>query len=226
MKKLLSILLLSALSVTAFAQCNQYYVLKKGTAWEFSNFNSKGKLESKTMQKVTEYKETSGGFEATIEIVTEDDKGEQVMGGSTKLICENGVMLFDLKDVMSAETMEAYKNFDMSVDGINLEIPDNLKVDQELKDAEMNIHIEASPMQVNLKFTITDRKVLAEENLKVPAGSFDCFKITQKVSMKMMMMVESISTEWYAREVGMIKSESYNKKGKLMSYSLLTAYSK
>jgi len=226
MKKLLSILLLSVFSVTVFAQCNQYYVIKQGTTWEISNFSNKDKLEGKSIQKVTEYKETSEGFEATLEIISEDDKGEQVMAGSTKLLCENGVIRFDLRDVMPAETMESYENFEMSVDGTNIELPDNLKVGQELNDANVNFHIEASPMQINFKFNITDRKVLAEETLKVPAGSFDCFKVTQTVSMKMMMVVESTSVEWYAKEVGMIKSESYNKKGKLLSYSLLTNYTK
>jgi len=42
--------------------------------------------------------------------------------------------------------------------------------------------------------------------------------------MKTIMKMETSSTEWFSKEVGMVKSESYNKKGKLISYSLLTAY--
>jgi len=45
--------------------------------------------------------------------------------------------------------------------------------------------------------------------------------LTQKVSTKMM-IVEGTSTEWYSENVGMVRSESYSKKGKLLGYSELT----
>jgi hypothetical protein len=66
--------------------------------------------------------------------------------------------------------------------------------------------------------------VLAEETLNTPAGKFDCFKISQKVFMKTLGKIEINSIEWYSEDVGMVKSETYDKKGKLKTYSLLTTY--
>jgi hypothetical protein len=41
-----------------------------------------------------------------------------------------------------------------------------------------------------------------------------------------MVKTEASSKEWYAEGVGLVKSEIYNKKGKLMGYSELTSFEK
>jgi hypothetical protein len=38
----------------------------------------------------------------------------------------------------------------------------------------------------------------------------------------MMVRMKNNSKEWYAENVGMVRSETYNKRGKLMGYSELT----
>ena len=79
-------------------------------------------------------------------------------------------------------------------------------------------------MMMTFKIDITERKVIGEETLNTPAGSFNCFKISQKIVMKTVLKMEMNSIEWYSKEVGMVKSETYNKKNKLKSYTLLTTY--
>ena len=37
---------------------------------------------------------------------------------------------------------------------------------------------------------------------------------------------ESTTATWYSENVGMVRSESYDKKGKLTDYTLLTNFSK
>ena len=225
MKRIFLIAAVLFFNLGSYAQCNHYFNVKEGTNWTLSNYDAKGKLQSKTIQKVSAYKETSNGFEATFNITSVDKKGEQTMLGSSTIVCDNGIIYFDMNDMFPKEQLQAMESFEMTVDGTNLELPANLKVGQELKDAEVNLHIDASPMQMNFKINITERKVLAEEHLNTPAGEFDCFKITQKVFMKTIGKMETSSIEWYAKGVGMVKSESYNKKGKMMGYSLLTTYS-
>ena len=224
MKKLSLIGALLIFSIATFAQCNQYYNVKEGTNWTTTNYSAKGKLESKTIQKVTEYSESSNGFEATFEITSVDDKGEQNTLGSSTMRCEDGVIYFDMEDMFPEEQMQSMQGFDMTVDGTNLELPANLKVGETLNDAEINLHISASPMKLNFKVNITDRQVLAKENLKTPAGDFDCFKLSQNVYMKTIGKMEMKTIEWYSEGVGMVKSESYNKKGKMTGYSILTVY--
>ncbi len=225
MKKLLIIGTLLFFSIASFAQCNQYYHVKEGTNWVVSNYNAKGKLEGKTIQKVTAYKELADKFEATFEITSVDKKGEQINVGSSTIKCDDGVIYFDMDKMFPQEQMQSMENFEMTVDGTNLELPSTLKTGQMLKDANIVMHINASPMQMNFKIDITDRQVLGEETLNTPAGSFDCFKISQKIFMKTVIKMEMRSIEWFSKDVGMVKSETYDKKGKLKSYTLLTSYS-
>lgn len=224
MKKLVVLLVSVLINAVSFAQCNQYYKLKEGTSWTITSYNAKGKLEGKMVQKIVEYQETSSGFEAEMQMIFTDSKGEEAMNNTTTLICKDGVVHFDVKDLVPQAQMEAMQNFDISVEGDGMEIPDNLTTGQQLKDAHVVMHIDASPMKMTFKIDVVDRKVLAEENLHTPAGDFDCFKLSQKTAVKTMGTVETKSIEWYAKEVGMVKSESYNKKGKMMGYSILTAY--
>ena len=69
----------------------------------------------------------------------------------------------------------------------------------------------------------TNRKVEARESYTCPAGTFECLVISQTTQTKMVMKIETSSKEWYAKEIGMVRSEFYNKKGVLKGYSLLTA---
>lgn len=158
--------------------------------------------------------------------ITFIDKDEvQMLLGSTTLKCEDGVIYFDLEDMFPSKTMESMENFEMSIEGTNLELPKNLKVGQSLKDVEIIMHIDSSPMKMTFKVNIIERMVPAEEHLNTPAGEFDCFKISQKIYLKAMIKIETSTIEWYSYKVGMVKSETYNKKGKLKEYSLLTSYS-
>lgn len=224
MRKIFLVVALVFFNLIASAQCNQYYNLKEGTSWTISNYDAKGKSQGKTIQKVTAYSESSDGFEATFKITSVDKKGEQTAMGSSTIRCEGGVIYFNLEDMFPDEAMESMKEFEMTADGENLELPADLKAGQVLKDASLQLHIDAGVMQMNFKIDITDRKVIGEEKLHTPAGEFNCFKLSQNVYMKTMGKFEMHSIEWYAEGVGMVKSETYDKKDKLKSYSILTAY--
>jgi hypothetical protein len=76
---------------------------------------------------------------------------------------------------------------------------------------------------MTIKSTISNRKVASIEKLSTPAGTFNAFKITYDIETHMgFITVKSSAAEWYCKKYGLIKSENYNKRGKLQSYSLLT----
>jgi archaellum component FlaF (FlaF/FlaG flagellin family) len=224
MKKILLIAALLFINKVSNAQCNQYFKVKKGTNFTMSNYNAKGKLQGKTIQKVTEYSESSNGFEATFEITSVDKKGEQTLVGSSNMKCANGVIIFDMNDMFPQEQMKSFENMDITMQGENLELPNNLKVGQQLKDANMVMNIDASPMKFTFKINITDRKVIGKETLNTPAGTYNCFKVSQKLMMKTMGTIEMNSIEWFSENIGLVKSETYDKKNTLKSYTLLTTY--
>jgi hypothetical protein len=40
---------------------------------------------------------------------------------------------------------------------------------------------------------------------------------------KMMVKVQAKTTQWIAEDIGMVRTENYNKKGKLQGYTVLTS---
>jgi hypothetical protein len=106
-----------------------------------------------------------------------------------------------------------------------MEFPSNMQAGQVLKDARITMTAKTQGITVmNMNVYITNRKVEAIEDVTTPAGTFSCYKLTSDVETKMMMKVSVKNVEWYSMNVGVVKSESYNNKGKLTGYTLLTDY--
>lgn len=120
---------------------------------------------------------------------------------------------------------------DIKIDGSQMQIPLDLSIGQILPDEEvMKSTINMSGAMNMTFYTITtyrNRKVEAKENVVTPEGTFNCFKISYdlEVAVDMGMMKRSSAEkviEWLSPEIGMIKTERYNEKGKLSSTTVLS----
>jgi type 1 fimbria pilin len=86
---------------------------------------------------------------------------------------------------------------------------------------DVNCDIKVSFIKINCK--ITNRKCLGFETITVPAGTFNCRKISQTTTVKAMGKSEiNTSIEWEAEGIGTVRNEVYDKKSNLVSYSELT----
>lgn len=210
----------------ATAQCNTYYQLSEGSEWEYESFNAKGKLTGKNLQKVTSLKETPNGFEAVIHSVMSDQKGKEVAKTDLSYKCENGTVFIDMRNLVSEEQLKAYKDADMKIETENLELPSGLSAGQTLKDGKITMSASGGPIPMKMTITISDRKVVGKESITTPAGTFDAFKITSKMTMQnqmgMTITTEMATTEWIAEKVGSVKSETYAKNGKLAGSTVLS----
>jgi len=62
----------------------------------------------------------------------------------------------------------------------------------------------------------------AEENIETPAGTYNCLKITYNIRSQYGFLSDNRSVvDWHNKELGTVRSESFNKKGKLIGYSVL-----
>ena len=68
---------------------------------------------------------------------------------------------------------------------------------------------------------------MGEEKVSTTAGKFDCIKISYLKRTKIVLKTETVRvTEWYAKGVGLVKSEAYDTKGKLDCKTLLVKIDK
>lgn len=215
------------MAVFAFGQtdCRSYVPTSKGDVWEVTNYSPKDKVTGKTKNELVSVVETDSSSIFTIKATSYDDKGEEVYVNTFTAECTDGVFKFDMEMTLNGTTMQAYKDMEVEVDGTEFEIPPtDTSYTGTLADGELNLKVSTNGMAImNMKVLVYDRKVDGIEQVTTTAGTFNCVKLSQKVRMKMVMNIEASSKEWYCEGVGMIRSESYNKKGKLTGYTVLTS---
>ena len=202
--------------------CEAYYPFKEGAKFEITNYNKKGKKEGVVSYEISSIE----GNVATIKTIIFDAKGKEVTTTSYQITCEGNTISIDFKSLMNPDMFEQYKDMDLDITGTNVELPNNLQVGQSLKDANMDMTINMGGMKMNISIDMINRKVNAKESITVPAGTYNCFALSYNTEMNMGMKMIFEIKEWIAEGVGVVKSESYNKNGKLIGYSELTSFTK
>lgn len=221
MKKiLLSSIMLLVFVVTGSAQCNAYFGLHKNSKWEVTSYNAKDKMTGKQVNEVKDFKESGNGWEAMLAFQSIDKKGKTVLENEADVRCSGGVVSMDLSRLIPQESLNVFKNMSMDISVENMEFPSNLKIGMTLNEGSMKLSSSELPISMTIK--IKDRKVEKKEKITTPTGTYDCFKITYKITIKTIINTEMSGAEWIAEGVGVVKSESYNRSGKKMGYSLLT----
>lgn len=210
----------------SFAQidCKPFLPPAKGSKWEVTNYNKKGKVTGKVTYELIEKIEEGDKITFTIKNLSYDKKGKQIFENTYTAYCENGQFSMNMAAKMDGKSLSAYQNMELDIDATDFEIPTfNEEAGTTLKDGSLKVGLGGSGgIGLNMKVDITDREVETKENITTPAGTFDCLVISQKIKTKLVMNIKGSSKEWYAENVGMVRSESYNKKGKMVGYSELT----
>lgn len=232
--KNLKLLLFSAAALVAFGfapdGCDNLIFFKEGTKTTLSHYNDDGKPTGATK---TTYKNVSrSGGKVSVTAVTEnyDKKGKLSTSSELAMRCENGSLSIDLKSMMPQQQADAYKDFELQVEGMEKEFPSSLAVGSTLKDANVKFTVNAkggTPMpMMNMSVAITNRKVEAKESITTPAGTFECFKISEDVETKTLFKIRYKTVYWFSMEAGIVKTESYKENGKLTAKSELTELTK
>lgn len=210
------------------SNCNTYFPLEKGISWKMKSYSAKGKLEGTTFIKIVDAIAIDNGMKYIVEgEVNTEKKKEEPVPISFEYLCEGGVIKMDMSGMIPPEmTKGVNESMEVTMDQTELEIPKSLAVGDKLKDGKVVMTIKSNGTKIfDITVNITDRIVEKSESITTEAGTYDCLKMTYKTSMKMMFMNQNTSTtEWISSKVGIVKSEQFDKKGKLTSYSELSEY--
>ena len=125
------------------------------------------------------------------------------------------------------ETVTTVKNGDVTVDfgglgiaaeGAGFVLPRQMEVGLELPTGEATVEM----MGIKSKQEITSHKVVSHEELTVPAGTYDCYVVERRFTAKVLGLKTNGSTKtWYARGIGAVRIDNYDKKDKLTSSQVL-----
>lgn len=230
MRTLILIYSLFLVSSTALSQnCSKYYPMEEGTSFQYTMTNKKGKTEGITDYSITNVENTGGVTTASMNMKFTDEKGKEIFVSDYKLSCTGDVVKIDYNSLVPAQMMKQYTDMgvEMEISGTDIELPNDLSVGQGLDDANVAMSIKMPGMNMNIKVDQLNRIVEKKESVNTPAGTYECYVITQDNVSETMGVKQTMQSKlWLAEGVGMVKQETYNKKGDLMSKSELTSFKK
>ena len=225
MKSLLLITAILLSGVLAKAQ-DIFFPTKEGTVLEYKNYNNKDRETGMVRYTITKINSEGNNMDITYLIEAMDKKEKAIFRNEITIHKKGDKLYVDMSKFLNKAALEEAGNIpgEFEITGNDMEIPSNLKVGDVLPDSHIEMSFKMGFMNIKMGAEVTDRIVESVDNVAVKAGTFEAYKITNKVSANAMgMETNSSSAEWLTKGIGMIKSESYDKNGKLESYTELVS---
>jgi hypothetical protein len=215
------------ISTLSAQDCNKaFFAMKEKTKVTMSNFDGKGKLSSTSETVVKAVKSTDKGFAATMEVNIKNDKGKSTLDAKNYDVqCENGTIKLDISSMYMGDMAAQMKSMDVTISGSGIDIPATLSEGQTLSDGDSQIKMGTNGMTfMTMTFAIKNRKVEKKETITVGAGTYEAYKMTYDIDMKVIFKRSMKVVQWLVPSVGMIKSESYSAKGELEGSTEMTKF--
>jgi hypothetical protein len=142
-----------------------------------------------------------------------DKRGKTMANSSSTMKCKDGALLIDMKVSMPVQQGQQIEIAKGKSEDFFIEYPVNMSVGDQLKDASLDMNIETAGIMNSASMVVRDRKVQGKEKITTPAGTWDCFKISEKTKMTVRIFgipkpFNSDTIEWYAPGFGVVKTES------------------
>ncbi|QKZ12266.1 hypothetical protein [Spirosoma sp. KUDC1026] len=203
--------------------------LKQGSGFEMLNYNAKDKPIGKVKYQVTSVSKENGATIVNIQAQMEDDKGKQQPPYTIKYTCTGNELIADMSGLFQSMQQSNLKNSEMKLKANQLVYPGKLSPGQKLADGTMEAEMTTNgSMTMTMVMNITNRLVDGKESITTPAGTFDAYKVTSDMNTESRIMGMPIratmKTVSYRanNQIFDVKTETYNKSGKLMGYSVLS----
>jgi len=226
-RSLLSFFIISLLGAYALKaqDCVYYFPTTEGASVETSSYDATGKHTGINIQRVV--KKEEGGNQMKLSVANEnyDVKGSKKTTTTLEYACRGGEFHVDMKRFIDPAIFAQYQNMDISFSSSDYIIPRAFVPGQSLDEVYVTMTVKNNGISImNLKVRIFNRKVDAVETIKTNMGNYECYKVTYDVETDMGITVKSKGAEWYTKNVGVVKSETYDASGKLMGSTLLTKF--
>lgn len=202
-----------------------YYQMNSGAIMGYQSMDEKGKLTGSSRITIMDVQNSGGIIAYTVKSEVFDSKNKLTQTGEYGMKCEGGIFSVDMKSLIDPKSMEGFKDMEISFSGMDMTYPSSLSVGQALPDANVTMTAGTGGMTLmKMTINITNRKVEAVEAVTVPAGTYNCYKITYDLETKMGIKITSVAIQWINMGVGNVKTETYDKKGKLLGTTVLSEF--
>lgn len=235
MKQFLSLFsVFCAGAFSTFAQ-QPFVCIEPGMELEYACYSSKSELTGYSRSTIETCEKNADGW---LEVVSREQEfdlyrepvvrknGQGAMFVRTVVRSNDMVMPFG--DLLASVLQNEGVSVTMT-EGCDYTYPLALSVGMALPDvvSVFNVRRDGEPTKMNIQLHISDRAVLAQERITVPAGTFEAYKVTETVSVKFMVFrVVVKNVVWLVPGIGSVRTEQQTKKGKTENYSELVSIRK
>ena len=196
--RFLVMIAVSLLTVLGMSAQEPFFLHKEGVKLTYADKDKKGKINSYT--------------ETTYSMMVMDNKKNPVLKQPMTQTFEvkNGTVTYDPKSLVG-QIMEGMQ---VTVTGTPFQLPSNVKVGDTFGDYTITLNLAG----IKTNTEVTGVKAVAEETLDVNGTSIDCVVIENTTVSKVIGIKQTaIQKIWYGHGIGPVKTNMYNKKGKLMT---------
>jgi hypothetical protein len=218
--------------------CGKMIFFQPGAEIEATSYDEEGKEISKQYTKILSVTNEGGFTVANVEGKDTDVDGEkQTTTVNYNYKCDGNKIYFDVASMFRTAEKEKDASFESSL----IEYPINVKEGEVLPDATGIMNSMRDGKKTALKFIYKNRKVEGMEKITTPAGTWNCYKLSNSVESemdipgmdekakemmkKMQEGMKMTTTTWFAPDFGIVKMEMYMN-GKLQSRNEVTSVKK
>ncbi len=209
--RFLVMIAVSLLTVLGMSAQEPFFLHKEGVM-TYADKDKKGKINSYTETTATKVTGDADNCTVTYSMMVMDNKKNPVLKQPMTQTFEvkNGTVTYDPKSLVG-QIMEGMQ---VTVTGTPFQLPSNVKVGDTFGDYTITLNLAG----IKTNTEVTGVKAVAEETLDVNGTSIDCVVIENTTVSKVIGIKQTaIQKIWYGHGIGPVKTNMYNKKGKLMT---------
>jgi len=223
---ILTIIILLISAAGAFSN-DVFFPTRQGAVQLTANLNSNGRIEGFSRMTVREVR-NSGGNMTVVYAIQILDRNRRPVGNSGEreysVNISGGVLVFRLENMMDAFFTARGMNYTMTAG--NMLIPSNMAAGSRIEDTWMRMVVNVPVVgRVTADVAITNIVCVGVESVTVPAGTFNAYKVTQTSTTTTTgwgrSPIVNTGVSWYVRGIGVVKSVSYDARGRVESSSEL-----
>lgn len=218
MKKLflLTVIVFGILSLKAQ---ETFFPTKEGMVLIYKSFDKKDKLSGMMKYTIKKVNISGNNIDFTYLCESLDNKEKLVFKEEITVHQKGDVLYVDMGNLLNKSAFQQNGEIpaEVEVKGNNMEIPLNPSPGQTLPDANIEMAMKMGFVNMKMSAAVTNRKVEAIEDISVSGGTFKCYKFSGDVNtVALGIKVQAKTVEWFAKGIGTVKTESYDKKGEMI----------
>lgn len=202
----------SLLMVMGTAAQEPFFLHKEGVKLIYADKDKKGKINNYSETTATKVTGDVDNCTVTYSMMVMDKKKTPILKQPMTQTFEvkNGTVTYDPKSLVG-QVMEGMQ---VTVTGTLFQLPSNVKVGDTFGDYTITMNLAG----IKTNTEVTDVKAVAEETLDVNGTSIDCVVIENTTVSKVIGIKQTaVQKIWYGHGIGPVKTNMYNKKGKLLT---------